>query len=664
MSPAADKAMIARALAIEHRQDLLSLLLILALAAALRFGHGDVIEYFHDDAMLATLALELVDGLRFPLTGILSSTGIPNSPVSVYLLAIPFSLSSDPAFVIHSVMLWNVFGVASLWLIARRYCGRRIALICGLLYAVNPWAVLFSRKIWAQELHTPIILFGLLLLLYGFWESHEGGPRKRRVYLAQALSMPILLIGFQFHFASVPLLLLIPIVLWLGRERVIVGAFFAGIALLLIVILPYGFGLAQTLALDPARISDAFDRSVARAAEISPASLNAIVQLATGGGLEYWLAPDQAQELASEFGPLRHFNLALLPVLFIGIAALYKSSRTLALMLLIWALLPSLLLTVEWTPVFVHYFIPSIPALALLIGYGGDWLLRIAARRRQLQIVIWLSFAMLLALLAHSWFVSVNYVADKHVEYPGFTTPLSKLSPLRERLSLFDDVVIVAGGMSWNLHHEVAVWDTLLWDAATCVRTIIPYGYAVFPARPFAAVIAPNAPSGSSADLYRNERPAYFETREGGADYILYQWETALPWSGATISPIEPALFENGLRLIGYALPGERVILEWQLPTQQIGADYQFSAQLFDAHGQRLSQLDATFWHGRHWCEGDRLLTWGPINADARAMILKVALYQLAAEKSGIRYANLNLVDGQGNPKGQSVDIQLEQRDD
>ncbi len=649
----------ARALIVDHRRDLLSLLLILALAAALRFGRGDVVEYFHDDAMLATLALELADGLRFPLTGILSSTGIPNSPVSVYLLAIPFSLSSDPAFVIHAVMLWNAIGVALLWLIARRCCGRRIALIAGLFYAVNPWAVLFSRKIWAQELHTPIILFGLLLLLYGYWESHEGARRKRCVFLAQALSMPVLLVGLQIHFAALPLLLLIPISLWLGRERVIVGAFAAGFALSLIVILPYSIGLAQTLALDPARISDAFDRSLARAAEISPASLSAIVQLATGDGLEYWLAPGQAEELALRYGSLRHFSLALLPLLLIGIAAVYRRSRACALFLLIWALLPSLLLTVEWTPVYLHYFIPSIPALALLSGYGGDRLLRLAARR-QLQIVVWLSFAVLLVLLAHRWIVTVNYVADKHVDYPGFTTPLSKLSPLRERLSSFDDVVIVAGGMSWNLHHEVAVWDTLLWEAVACVRTIVPDGYAVFPAHPFAAVIAPNAPSGSFTDLYRNEKPAFFETREGGADYTLYRRGTAPQWSGATISPIEPARFENGLRLIGYAVADERVVLEWQLPARQSGADYQFSAQLFDAHGERLSQLDATFWHGRHWCEGDRLLTWGPIDGDGSAKMLKVALYQLSGEENGFRYTNLNVVDAQGSPKGQSVDIPLE----
>ena len=535
--------------AVKHRRDLLSLLLITLLAAALRFGRADVVEYFHDDAMLATLALELADGVRFPLTGILSSTGIPNSPVSVYLLALPFILSSDPVFAIHAIMLFNVIGVALLWFLARRFWGHRIALIAGLLYAVNPWAVLFSRKIWAQELHTPIILLGLALLLYGYWKSGDGGPRPRYLSLSQALSMPILLVGFQFHFASWPLLLLIPLALWVGRKRIIGGTLVVGIALSLIVMLPYGLGLARTLATDPTRISDALERSAKRGTQVSAASLDAAVQLATGTGMEYWLAPDQAEALAREYPAPRHFTLVLLPALLIGAAAVDRRSRLFAVFLLIWAFLPNLLLVIEWTPVYVHYFIPSIPALALLIGFGCDWLLSFVARRRTMQAGAWLGIALLLALQTRQWTVVLDFVAETHIAYPGFTAPLSTLAALREELSAADDVLIVAGGMSWNLHHEVAVWDTLLWDAPTCVRTIVPEGYAVFPAHSFAAVIAPGAPSGSITDLYRNDSRAVFAMREGGDDYLVFHWQDAPPWPGPFIRSIESELFENGVRL-------------------------------------------------------------------------------------------------------------------
>ena len=653
-----------RSAIVASRRDYLGLLLILLLAAALRLGRGDVVEYFHDDAMLATLALELADGLSFPLIGILSSTGIPNPPASVYLLAIPFAHSSDPAFAIHTIMLWNLLGVALLWRLALRYGGRRIALVAGLVYAVNPWAVLFSRKIWAQELHTPIILFGLLLLLYGFYDSRVGEGSRRRVLLAQCLSAPVLLFGFQFHFAAWPLIFFLPTAWWLGRKRICSRVLVAGIALSIVVSLPYVIGLSQTLSEDPARISDALNRSAGRGLEFSASSIGAIVQLASGQGLETWLAPDQALEISAGYLPLQYLSFALLPALLLGLRAIYRRSRPLAALISIWAFLPSLLLLVEWTPVYIHYFIPSIPALALLIGYGADSLLRYVARWRPVQVAAWLIFALIISLQVQQWVAALNYVAEQHINYPGFTTPLAKLAPLRAELTSYNDVVVLAGGMSWNLHHEAAVWDTLIWDAAACVRTMVPDGYAVFPRHPFAAVIAPGAPAGGTTDLYRHERPEAFPTRRGGNDYALYPWQESPTWSGVSIVPIEWERFANGPALSGYGLEDGRVILEWQLPARQVGADYQFSAQLYDAQGERLDQLDATFWHGRHWCEGDRLLTWGPIELDARAAALKVALYRLGIGKAAGSIQNIEVLDSQGNAKGQSVDIPLLPRDD
>lgn len=650
----------ARLIYFANWRDLAGLLLVVFLAAALRFSRGDVVEYFHDDAMLATMALELADGLRFPLTGILSSTGIPNSPVSVYALALPFALSSSPAFVIHVIMAWNVIGVALLWFLARRYGGRRIAMIAGLLYAINPWAVLFSRKIWAQELHTPIVLFGLLLLLHGFYETRAGRPHRRSVALAQYLSLPVLLFGFQFHFASGPLLILIPAALWKGRERIHFRALIAGLILSVIVVSPYVIGLRATLAVDPARISDALERSAAGGLEISITSISAIARLATGSGLESWLAPNQAVELAAAYPHLHGLSLLLLPTLLIGVRAAFRRTRPFAMLLSLWAFLPSLILIVEWTPMYIHYFIPSIPALALLMGFGVESLIRMVARWRPLQYALWLILILILALQVFQWRAALHFVEEQHIAYPGFTTPLAKLMPLRDELSRADDVVVLAGGMAWNLHHEVAVWDTLLWDDAACVRTIVPDGYAVFPRQPFAAVIAPGAPAGYVTELYRHEKPKIFPTRLGGKDYVLYHWQTAPSWSGARMVPIEPEVFANGVRLSGYGLEDDSVMLEWQLPARQVGADYQYSAQLYDERGERVGQLDARFWHGRHWCAGDRLLTWGPIEANASASMLKVALYRLGAGKDAGQIANLDLLDSQGKPKGQSVDISLE----
>ena len=224
-------------------------------------------------------------------------------------------------------------------------------------------------------------------------------------------------------------------------------------------------------------------------------------------------------------------------------------------------------------------------------------------------------------------------------------------------------LLVVAPGMSWNLHHEVAVWDTLLWDSVKCARTIVPAGYAVFPNHAFAVLIAPAAPLGPLTELYRNESARSFPTREGGRDYVLYQWGEAPAWLGSAIQPITPQRFSNRIRLTGFLWEDDQITLEWLLPARQVGEDLQYSAQLYDAGGARLDQLDARFWHGRHWCEGDRLLTLGPLDQSDRATSLTISLYRLGKGNEAGRFFNLEILDDLDQPHGQRVEISLETGD-
>ena len=326
---------------------------------------------------------------------------------------------------------------------------------------------------------------------------------------------------------------------------------------------------------------------------------------------------------------------------------------------MLWAFLPALLLLIDWTPAYIHYFIPSIPALALLIGLGFDYLLKKYRGHRLAHVAISLILLLVWLLQIVSWQTSLSFVAEQHVPYPGFTAPLRSLDPLRERLRNAEDVLVISQGMSWNLHHEVAVWDTLLWDDVACVRTMRADGYAVFPDHAFSVVIAPDAPANPARNLYASESPGVFRMRQGGADYVVHEWESAPPWNGTAISSIDPAQFDNGVKLTGYGLADDEVVLAWQLPAQQVGLDYQFSAQLFDAEGKRVGQLDATFWHGRHWCAGDRLFTWGPLPASGEAARLSVAMYRLGVGSELGLFFNADVLDELGNPKGQTVDIRL-----
>ena len=575
------------------------------------------------------------------------------------MLTIPFAIKADPRFAIHFVMLFNVIGVGLLWLMARMIAKPRVAFVAGLAYAINPWAALYSRKLWAQEMHTPLILLGLLLLLYGFWQRRAPGTSRRREFLAQALAVPLLLFAIQFHFAAWSLLPIVFLALWVGRRRLSAPAALLAALLSILVLLPYAGGLAETLDRDPSRLSDAIGRSTAGGVDIDLTPIGHAIMLVSGAGLETWLAPDQMEQLASRYPSFWQLNFVLAIVALAGLLACYKRSQKMAFFLSIWAFAPVLLLIPGWTPAYAHYLIPSLPALALMTAYGADSLLQRFDAKPLAKRLTWAALTCLLGLQFLQWQAALDYVAERHISYPGFTLPLSKLLPLRDRLRQADDVLVISQGMAWNLHHEVAVWDTLLWEDVSCLRTLMPQGYAVFPDHAFTVLIAPDAPIEPRDSLYAKADLENFPTRAGGRGYTVFDWNGAPDWQGPGIESIDPVSFSNGVQLTGYGLRGDEVLLEWRLPGRRVGMDYQYSAQLYDEAGARLGQWDGRFWHGRHWCAGDRLLTWGPLEIDDSATTLKVAMYTLGSGKNIAEFFNAEVLDELGNPAGRSADIPL-----
>ncbi len=154
-----------------RRLDWLALVLILCLAAALRLGAPGISEFKRDEANLSALALDMARGHAFPLLGIDSSVGIRNAPFSVYVVVPPFLLTSDPTLATLYAGLLGVAAVLLVYGVVRRYYGPLAAFVAGLLYAVSPWAVIFSRKIWAQDFLPVVVMLTITTGLLGFVEG-------------------------------------------------------------------------------------------------------------------------------------------------------------------------------------------------------------------------------------------------------------------------------------------------------------------------------------------------------------------------------------------------------------------------------------------------------------------------------------------------------------
>lgn len=648
-----------------QKRDGLVLILILCVAALLRFGQAGIAEFFHDDAMVASMVQDMVTGGGIPLTGINSSVGIPNPPTSIYALALPFALDLNPMTTIYFIMGWNVVGVGLLWFIAHRYFGRTVALVAGLTYAVSPWAVLYSRKIWAQDYHTPFVLLGLLLALYGFWEANRRADHPKRAgwlsahEWAQVWSLPVLLFGFQIHFASWALMPVFGLIALIGWRRVSWRAVMLSALLSVFVMTPYAIGLSQTLERDPNRITDAIDRSDATSGlQVTLQPLAHIAYLTTGYGMETWVAQNQEAQMLQQVPPSGLWWLiGALGIL--GIAALHREKlRWFAPVLLVWAFLPALALVPKWTDVYVHYFIASIPALGLLIGLGTAWLTHLVPAQPYGRTIILVAFAGLLLSQAIWWRGALRYLDETQIAYPGFTIPIHYLHDVEEHLDDYDDVLVLSDGMAWDLHHESVVWPVMLRDTAACVRTLIGDGYAVFPAGAFAVLQAPNMPADGIGNLYLTDAPQVVRGRSDQEVYAVHHWDQAPSWNGAAITPIDPVRYEGDVRLTGYHLNDNQVLLEWQLPAAIPGRDYQYSAQFMSAAGEKIGQADQSFWQGRHWCAGDRLLTWQPIALPEDTAALHVIMYQLG-DATTAPYVNASTLDADGNPTGERAIIDL-----
>lgn len=638
-----------------RRRDWVGLLLVLLIAAGLRLYRADAVEFYHDEAMLGMLAQEMADGQTFPLQGIVSSVGVPNPPTTVYSIVPPFWFSNDPVIVTGWVILLNVVGVGLLYVIVWRQFGFMAAVAAALVYAANPWAIMYSRKLWAQDYATPFLLLALLLTQLGFRD------RKR---WAQALTLPVMLWGMQIHFAAWAL---VPLFGWLivaGRARWHWPSLVVGALLSAAVLTPFALGIAQTLGQDPTRLTDSLAASAGRDLDGGVSPWVHWFRLLTGAQVATWMLPNEDSTVELWF---THAAMVALAVLGVWVAVRrYKWGVWGALAL--WLVLPPLAFGFALSDVWPHYFVPLLPGFALLIGLGfavsAEFFPSLLRTVREVAPVLVGGFVVVSAIY---WYGVLNFGIERAVTLgagtSGYTTPATILNAVTDAIpNGVGDVVVLTRDMDIWFDSEAARWPVMLRDSAACVRALPSDGYAVYPAGRFAVITTPD--TGAVVDLYsgRGERTTV-ENREGEPPYIVEVFDAAP--GGISVQDLEnPTRFDNGVLLTGYALDGGRVLLRWSLPDapdrrfyESRAHDVQFFAHVLDASGNRVGQLDARFWQARHWCAGDTLYTWATVEGTDAAALLRVGLYRLGMGDDLSQTTPLDVLDVMGNPAGNWVDI-------
>lgn len=587
----------------------LAFLLILTLAALLRLGWPGVNSFAFDEARLSLIALDMARGGEFARLGMPSSVGVPNLPAAAWIFSLPYLASPDPLVATQFSGILSVLAVLGTGLLARRVWGSWAGIAAALYLAASPYAVLYSRSIWAQN------LLPLLGLAWG-WSAYCGAARRKR----WAVGAHIFLTGFifQVHFAGAALIL--PALYFFVRFRwwrhwlpVLIGG---GLALL--ALLPF---VLEVACCRP-DLLDQYRTALGGEAQSDLAAFAQLLQLALGLDWGFLLLGD----LQPPDSPLVPVITGTLLMFSLVRARQNRETRIFAEIALAWLIASPLFFMRHSTPVLIHYHLVALPALALLVGVGASSFRQAASRRipPQFRFLSYAPFAALV-LAAAFWTIQLaqGFEMAGRTETPnGLGTPLLYTRQAAYSVPADRPVLFFTHGDDPSVDGEAAVFAALWWGRD--YRIVQGESLLVLPGQPaylMASLRALQAweeidAAGLALDVQRYNR------REGANPFVATPYEPSAALQGFTLLD-EPPVLQDGTQLEGWKArrvgPRLRISTLWRvvdLPAPGIYQQFHHlrNENLLDAT-QPLDISDVPISASR-WQIGDRLVVMGDFFVD------------------------------------------------
>jgi 4-amino-4-deoxy-L-arabinose transferase-like glycosyltransferase len=622
-----------------RRRDWLGLVAILIIAAVLRVETVPYQHFRSDEADLAQLAQGIVIGSGIPTLGITSSVGIPNSPISDYMVALAFFISSSPLIATIFVALWNVLGVALLWWLALKLFNPSVAFLAALLYAVSPWAIWYSSKIWIQDLHTPLVLLSLILGIFGFIEGKRW---------AQLLFLPVFVAALQIHFATWALLPIFFVLLWLGRRQL--AWLPLGLSVLLAGLILYPFAAAiihtGTSVTAGAGILSRLPGSLLNP-RIAPLTFQ--LWFSTGLGMTSIISYFLINQVTASLPTLPWLWLPLSLLAVVGVVVMWKLiQRSLAVIIVLWIALPIALFIPNWTPVLEHYFIASIPAYCMLSAVGIYWLVDHSPRRDIARTLAAIGISAVL-ITQVIWYQGMLHYIDV-TPLPEQGAPLHYEMAIRDSPAITNNVLVAVDDSKVT---DFRIWRALLFNPTGCVRPSTVQkgdtGLVVLPQPPFSVLTAPDQTTPLFDGLYTTGKLSQFPLRPTEGSYSVYTFDQRLVWNGPAIITIASAPFDNGMQVTGYRYTDDTLYLQWKVakPPPQ---NYQYFIHLLNAAGDKVGQRDTGFSEHYFLCAGDQIITWSHLPRPTTAVTLRVGMYTFDANYNPVSAATLDSQANRGLP--------------
>ena len=357
------------------------ILIIILIALFLRLYNLQYMEFKGDEAFNSIKALKLVNEGEIPLFSAIGTTGIHEPPIFIYILAIPYLFSKNPVIAAGFIAILNAIGVLLCYLFVKKFYSKRAAIIASAFYAASPWQILFSRKIWAQDL---LAFFAMAFIYFIFSAIYE----KKKSHLIYALAALGILI--QVHFSALYFFLVAAIALIVHYKKLNEKYLIAGIILFLVAVFPYFIFQTKNNFVD---IKTTFELTKKDTDFHSSAFIIPFTLVSTKGfepilGTNYYEFEDNALRIT-------FFDILSMGIFFLSIAFLFAYNKKSSILIL-WLVIGALFLAFSKVEAIdTHYFASFFPLYFIIIGNMLD--LFIKAMHNKIKPLVYLLIIMILA---------------------------------------------------------------------------------------------------------------------------------------------------------------------------------------------------------------------------------------------------------------------------
>ncbi len=610
------------------------LLFILIIAAILRLGWVNITEFKADEARLYALALDMAEFKSFALRGIGSSVGVPNFPISVWLFSIPLFIWKHPYSATLFVGLLNTVAIYVTYRVTKKYWGESAALVAALMFAVSPWAIIYSRKIWAQDLF-PLFVVGYIATALGAFID------QRRWMLT--LHFVLLSCIVQLHLsglAFIPLTLLWLIVFW---KKVNWRELALGVLGGIIIAIPFGIYALQS---PTSNLRSLIPNLLSRPSTIDLDSLRYTWMLLIGSDIHSLAGPKAFQDFLNSIPNIDLIRWLWGAMALGGLVVALVRRHDRDVIVASWLIVPAIFFIRHSTPVFPHYFILTLPAGYILAGAFVETLHATSLQKSPSRSLRFCGFLFggvaLTAALQMGIYLSLLFFVGSVNTPNGFGTPLGMWLDVVDRAKLFraqtnaPEILLVGEGDDPAINEFPAVMDALLHDAPH--RFVDGNTAALFPSGGATVIIQPSEIR--SRAIYEKfskaEACLLLRKSEQGVEVLSVPKDAQIKLANQFR---EPRTLANGAELIGWERDTNWMIA-WRVGYVPAASEYHF----FN-HAASV-KVDGVSYPSRYWRDGDVLINFFNLNVKEP---VRVGMYEYPSVK------NVPVMDVAGNPFADAV---------